>query len=126
LYRPPIPNFRFIGLLRLLSGAAHRVISAKVLEFAARIRRDCKAHELREGVIGVRYEIRRHSGDAAFHPAARDLVASVTALLADVEGRRGSTLVFALAEMAYGSMTALAMTPWISACSSHHRSCETS
>ena len=33
-------------------------------------------------------EIYRHGGDAAFHRAARDLVASVAAIVAQVEGRQ--------------------------------------
>jgi hypothetical protein len=40
---------------------------------------------LREGVTGVLKEIHRHGGDAAFHRAARDLVASVAAIVAQVE-----------------------------------------
>jgi hypothetical protein len=60
-------------------------MSAKVLELPARIRCDRAALELRDGVIGVLNEIRRHGGDAAFHQAARDLVASVAALVAHVE-----------------------------------------
>ena len=56
-----------------------RVVSAKVLELPARVRCDRAARELREGVIGVLKEIHRHGGDAAFHRAARDLVASVAA-----------------------------------------------
>jgi hypothetical protein len=63
-------------------------MSAKVLKLPARVRCDRAARELREGVIGVLKEIRRHGGDAAFHRAARDLVASVAALVAHVEGRQ--------------------------------------
>jgi hypothetical protein len=55
------------------------VVSAKVLELPARVRCDRGARELREGVVGVLKEIHRHGGDAAFHRAARDLVASVAA-----------------------------------------------
>ena len=63
-------------------------MSAKVLELQARVRCDRAARELREGVIGVLKEIRRHGGDAAFHRAARDLVASVAVLVAHVEGHK--------------------------------------
>jgi hypothetical protein len=51
-------------------------MSAKVLELPERVRCDRAARELREGVIGVLSEIHRQGGDAAFHRAARDLVAS--------------------------------------------------
>lgn len=64
------------------------VMSAKVLELPARVRCDRAARELREGAIGVLKEIYRHGGDAAFHRAARDLVASVAAIVAQVEGRQ--------------------------------------
>jgi hypothetical protein len=64
------------------------VMSAKVLELPARVRCDRAARELREGAIGVLKEIHRHGGDAAFHRAARDLVASVAAIVAQVEGRQ--------------------------------------
>lgn len=40
------------------------------------------------GVIGVLKEIHRHGGEAAFHRAARDVVASVAALVAHFEGRQ--------------------------------------
>ena len=63
------------------------VVSAKVFELPARVRCDRAARELREGVIGVLKEIHRHGGDAAFHRAARDLVASVAATVAHVQGR---------------------------------------
>jgi len=39
-------------------------------------------------LVGVLKEIHRHGGDAAFHRAARDLVASVAATVAHVEGRQ--------------------------------------
>jgi hypothetical protein len=52
-------------------------VSAKVFELPARVRCDRAARELREGVIGVLKEVHRHGGDAAFHRAARDLVARV-------------------------------------------------
>jgi len=64
------------------------VMSAKVLELPARVRCDRAARELREGAIGVLKEIHRHGGDAAFHRGARDLVASVAAIVAQVEGRQ--------------------------------------
>jgi hypothetical protein len=64
------------------------VMSAKVLELPARVRCDRAARELREGAIGVLKEIHRHGGDAAFHRAARDLVASVAAIVAQVGGRQ--------------------------------------
>ena len=56
-------------------------MSATVLELPARARCDRAARELRESVMGVLKEIRRHGGDAAFHRAARDLVASVAAIV---------------------------------------------
>ncbi len=63
-------------------------MSAKVLELPARVRCDRAAHDLREGVIGVLKEIHRHGGEAAFHRAARDVVASVAALVVHFEGRQ--------------------------------------
>ena len=63
-------------------------MSAKVLELPERVRCDRAARELREGVIGVLNEIHRQGGDAAFHRAARDLVASVVAVVAHFEGRQ--------------------------------------
>jgi hypothetical protein len=63
-------------------------MSATVLELPARARCDRAARELRESVMGVLKEIRRHGGDAAFHRAARDLVASVAAIVRQVEGRQ--------------------------------------
>jgi hypothetical protein len=63
-------------------------MSAKVLELSTRVRCDWAARELREGVIGVLTEIHRHGGDDAFHRAARDLIASVAAVVAHVEGRQ--------------------------------------
>ena len=63
-------------------------MSAKVLELPARIRCDRAARELREGVIEVLKQIHRHGGNAAFHTAARDLVASVAAVVVHVEGRQ--------------------------------------
>ncbi len=63
-------------------------MSAKVLELPARVRCDRAARDLREGVIGVLKEIHRHGGEAAFHRAARDVVASVAALVAHFEGRQ--------------------------------------
>jgi hypothetical protein len=44
---------------------------------------------LREGVIGVLNDIHRHGGEAELHRAARDLVASVAAVVAHLEGRQG-------------------------------------
>ena len=76
------------------------VMSAKVLELPARIRCDRAARELRDGVIGVLNEIRRHGGDAAFHQAARDLVASVAALVAHVDGRQRMLDVLGLIDRA--------------------------
>ena len=72
------------------------MVSAKVLELPARVRCDRAARELREGVIGVLKEIHRHGGDAAFHRAARDLVASVAA----VEGRQHMLDVLGLIDRA--------------------------
>ena len=46
-------------------------MSAKIIELPARVRCDRAARELREGVIGVLNEIRRHGGEAAFHRAAK-------------------------------------------------------
>ena len=63
-------------------------MSAKVLELPKRVRCDRAARELREGVIGVLKEIHRCGGDAALHSAARDLVASVAAVVAHFEGRQ--------------------------------------
>jgi hypothetical protein len=84
------PNFCLFGLSSFypvvsLGGC---VMSATVLELPARARCDRAARELRESVMGVLKEIRRHGGDAAFHRAARDLVASVAAIVAQVEGRQ--------------------------------------
>jgi hypothetical protein len=76
------------------------VVSAKVLELPARVRCDRAARELREGVIGVLKEIHRHGGDAAFHRAARDLVASVAAVVAQVEGRQRMLDVLGLIDRA--------------------------
>jgi hypothetical protein len=64
------------------------MMSAKVLEMPERIRCDRAARELREGVIQVLTEIHRHGGDDAFHKTARDLIASVAAVVAHVEGRQ--------------------------------------
>jgi hypothetical protein len=61
-------------------------MSAEVVELPNRVRCDRAARELREGVIAVLKEIYRHGGDAA-HCAARDLVASVAAVVAHFEGR---------------------------------------
>jgi len=77
-----------------------RVVSAKVLELPARVRCDRAARELREGVIGVLKEIHRHGDDAAFHRAARDLVASVAATVAHVEGRQHMLDVLGLIDRA--------------------------
>jgi hypothetical protein len=63
-------------------------MSAEVLELPERVRCDRAARELREGVIDVLNEIHRQGGDAAFHSAAGDLVASVTAVVAHFEGRQ--------------------------------------
>jgi hypothetical protein len=63
-------------------------MSAKVVELSARLRCDRAACELREGVIGVLTEIHRHGGDDAFHRTARNLIASVAAVVAHVEGRQ--------------------------------------
>jgi hypothetical protein len=63
-------------------------MSAKVVELPARVRCERAASELRQGVIGVLTEIHRHGGEAAFHRAARDLVASVAAVVAHLEGRQ--------------------------------------
>ncbi len=84
------PNFCLFGLSSFypvvsLGGC---VMSATVLELPARARCDRAARELRESVMGVLKEIRRHGGDAAFHRAARDLVASVAAIVRQVEGRQ--------------------------------------
>jgi hypothetical protein len=84
------PNFCLFGLSSFypvvsLGGC---VMSATVLELPARARCDRAARELRESVMGVLKEIRRHGGDAAFHRAARDLVASVAAIVTQVEGRQ--------------------------------------
>ena len=76
------------------------VVSAKVLELPARVRCDRAARELREGVIGVLKEIHQHGGDAAFHRAARDLVASVAAIVAQVEGRERMLDVLGLIDRA--------------------------
>jgi hypothetical protein len=76
------------------------VVSAKVLELPARVRCDRGARELREGVVGVLKEIHRHGGDAAFHRAARDLVASVAATVAHVEGRQHMLDVLGLIDRA--------------------------
>ena len=76
------------------------VVSAKVFELPARVRCDRAARELREGVIGVLKEIHRHGGDAAFHRAARDLVASVAATVAHVEGRQHMLDVLGLIDRA--------------------------
>ena len=76
------------------------VVSAKVFELPARIRCDRAARELREGVTGVLKEIHRHGGDAAFHRAARDLVASVAATVAHVEGRQHMLDVLGLIDRA--------------------------
>ena len=76
------------------------VVSAKVFELPARVRCDRAARELREGVIGVLKEIHRHGGDAAFHRAARDLVASVAATVAHVEGRQRMLDVLGLIDRA--------------------------
>jgi len=51
-------------------------------------------------VIGVLKEIHRHGGDAAFHRAARDLVASVAATVAHVEGRQHMLDVLGLIDRA--------------------------
>ena len=84
---PQLLPFRPVKLLPsgVIGGC---VMSAKVLELPARVRCDRAARELRESVIGVLKEIRRHCGDTAFHRAARDLVASVAATVAQVEGRQ--------------------------------------
>ena len=84
------PNFCLFGLSSFypvvsLGGC---VMSATVLELPARARCDRATRELRESVMGVLKEIRRHGGDAAFHRAARDLVASVAAIVTQVEGRQ--------------------------------------
>jgi hypothetical protein len=84
------PNFCLFGLSSFypvvsLGGC---VMSATVLELPARARCDRAARELRESVMGVLKEIRRNGGDAAFHRAARDLVASVAAIVTQVEGRQ--------------------------------------
>ena len=63
-------------------------MSAQIIELPARVRCDRAARELREGAMGVLNEIRRHGGDAAFHQAARDLVASVATMVEHIEGRR--------------------------------------
>ena len=76
------------------------VVSAQVLELPARVRCDRAARELREGVTGVLKEIHRHGGDAAFHRAARDLVASVAAIVAQVEGRQRMLDVLGLIDRA--------------------------
>jgi hypothetical protein len=76
------------------------VVSAKVFELPARVRCDRAARELREGVIGVLTEIHRHGGDAAFHRAARDLVASVATIVAQVEGRKRMLDVLGLIDRA--------------------------
>ena len=76
------------------------VVSAQVLELPARVRCDRAARELREGVTGVLKEIHRHGGDAAFHRAARDLVASVAATVAHVEGRQRMLDVLGLIDRA--------------------------
>jgi hypothetical protein len=76
------------------------VVSAKVLELPARVRCDRAARELREGVTAVLKEIHRHGGDAAFHRAARDLVASVAAIVAQVEGRQRMLDVLGLIDRA--------------------------
>ena len=75
-------------------------MSAKVLELPARVRCDRAARELREGVIGVLKEIHQHGGDAAFHRAARNLVASVAATVAHVEGRQHMLDVLGLIDRA--------------------------
>ena len=74
------------------------VVSAQVLELPARVRCDRAARELREGVTGVLKEIHRHGGDG--HRAARDLVASVAAIVAQVEGRQRMLDVLGLIDRA--------------------------
>jgi hypothetical protein len=64
------------------------LMSAKVFELPARIRCDRAARELREGALSVLNGIHHDGGDAALHRAARDLVGSVAALVAHVEGRQ--------------------------------------
>jgi hypothetical protein len=58
------------------------LMSAKLLELPVSIRCHQVARELRESVIGVLKEIHRDGGDVALHRAARDLVASVAAIVA--------------------------------------------
>jgi hypothetical protein len=67
------PNFCLFDLVKLLPSGVFGgcVMSDKVLELPARVRCDRAARELRESVIGVLKEVRRHGGDAAFHRAAR-------------------------------------------------------
>jgi hypothetical protein len=81
-------------------GVIGGVVSAQVLELPARVRCDRAARELREAVTGVLKEIHRHGGDAAFHRAARDLVASVAAIVAQVEGRQRTLDVLGLIDRA--------------------------
>ena len=76
------------------------MVSAKVFELPARVRCDRAARELREGVISVLKATYRHCGDAAFHRAARDLVASVAAIVAQVEGRQHMLDVLGLVDRA--------------------------
>jgi hypothetical protein len=86
---PDNPMVSKLGKSRtLLEIQRVNVMSAKVLELSARIRCDRSARELREGVLGVLNEIHQHGGNDAFHRAARDLVGSVAALVAHVEGRQ--------------------------------------
>jgi hypothetical protein len=83
------------------SGSGGPVMSAEVLRLPASIRCDHVAREMREGVIGVLNEIHRHGGDAAFHRAARDLMASVAAIVAHVEGRQRVLDVLDLIDRAF-------------------------
>jgi hypothetical protein len=92
------PRGQFQGRKRKNYGKERQQV--RNFELPARVRCDRAARELREGVIGVLKEIHRHGGDAAFHRAARDLVASVAAIVAQVEGRQRMLDVLGLIDRA--------------------------